>query len=191
MSGEESERGDAETATTASFTVREAREGDTERMAAAHAAATVALGRAAYDERQVRAWARGRYEYPVDETGARLVVAVRERSVDPENGPGADYEAVLGFGELRYEARDYLDDVAGEVAAVYVHPAFARRGVGGALYADLERAAREHGVDSLGLWASLNAVGFYERQGFERVAEHDHEFGDGVGATVVEMHTTL
>ncbi len=175
----------------ASFTVREARESDTERMAAAHAAATVALGREAYDERQVLAWSRGRYEYPVGEAGARLVVAVRDRAERPENGPEADYDEVLGFGELRYEADDYLDGVAGEVRAVYVHPAFARQGVGTALYADLERAAREHGVASLGLWASLNAVAFYERQGFERVTEHDHEFADSVAATVVEMYREL
>lgn len=196
-----------------SFAVREARADDTERMSAAHAAATVALGRAAYDERQVRAWARGRYEYPVSGEsavggdGVRLVVAVRERAERPENGPDADYDEVLGFGELHAEAGDYLSGVAGrsasgctsegrsdavgEVRAVYVHPAFARQGVGSALYADLERWARERGVDSLGLWASLNAVGFYERQGFERVAEHDHEFDGDVAATVVEMRTEL
>lgn len=172
--------------TDASVTVRAARASDTERMAAAHAAATVALGREAYDERQVRAWARGRYEYPVGEDGARLVVAVRERAGD--NGA---YDEVLGVGDLRYEAGDYLDGVAGEVRAVYVHPAFARQGVGATLYTDLEQAANEHGVGSLGLWASLNAVPFYERQGFERVVEHDHEFADSVAATVVEMHKRL
>ena len=191
-----------------SFAVREARADDTERMAAAHAAATVALGREAYDEAQVRAWARGRYEYPVDENGVRLVVAVRERTESGANAPGETYDEVLGFGELHAEAGDYLSGVAGrsasgctserrsdavegEVRAVYVHPAFARQGVGRALYADLERWARARGVDSLGLWASLNAAGFYERQGFERVAEHDHEFASEVAATVVEMRKSL
>ena len=174
-----------------SFAVREARADDTERMAAAHAAATVALGREAYDEAQVRAWARGRYEYPVGEDGVRLVVAVRERTESGANAPGETYDEVLGFGELHAEAGDYLDDAEGEVRAVYVHPAFARQGVGRALYADLERPARARGVDSLGLWASLNAAGFYERQGFERVAEHDLKFADGVAATVVEMRKSL
>lgn len=180
------------------FTLRPARESDTERMAAAHAAATVALGRAAYDERQVRAWALGRYEYPVDEDGVHLVVAVRERTEDAENTPENSYDEVLGFAEVRFEPADYLSSVegreappGGEVRAMYVHPAVARQGVGQALYDDLERAARAEGVDSLGLWASLNAVPFYERQGFRRVAEHDHEFAGAVGATVVEMHKTL
>lgn len=166
------------------YVVREARPADTERMAAAHAAATVGLGRTAYDERQVRAWARGRYEYPVEADDARVVVAVGERT----DGQGAAYDEVLGFAELRFEAGDYLAGVDGEVRAVYVHPAVARRGVGAALYADLERAAHEAGLGSLGLWASLNAVDFYERQGFDRVEEHEREFGDGVTATVVEMH---
>lgn len=173
------------------FTVRVAREGDTERMAATHAASIVALGGEAYDEDQVRAWARGRYAYPVDEDGVYLIVAVRERSASPENGPVADYEEVLGIGEFREEARAYLDDVDGEVGAVYVHPAVVRRGVGRALYADGERWARERGVTSLGLWASSNAVGFYERLGFEAVGERDHEFDDQVSGRVVEMHKTL
>jgi putative acetyltransferase len=185
--------GDDPTLEEVSFTLRPAREGDTERMAAAHAAATVALGRAAYDERQVRAWARGRYDYPVGEDGVRLVVAVRER--EGGDGEGA-YDEVLGFGEGRFAPADYLstgdrEPPDGEVRAVYVHPAAARQGVGQALYDDLERAARAAGVDSLGLWASLNAVGFYERQGFERVAERDHEFADEVAATVVEMQKSL
>ncbi len=175
------------------FTVRPATAADTERMAAAHAAAIVALGRAAYDSEQVRAWARGRYEYGVAEDGERLVVAARDRAARPENGPDADYEEVLGFGALRYAASEYLADadVEGEVAAVYVHPAFVRQGVGRALYDDLERAARDRGLSSLGLWASLNAVGFYEDRGYERVAERDHEFDDDVTATVVEMRKTL
>lgn len=175
-----------------SFTVREAREADTERMAAAHAASTVALGREAYSEAQVRAWSLGRYEYPVGKEGVHLVVAVRERTEDAENAPEESFEEVLGFGEVRFEAADYLTaDVAGEVRAVYVHPAAARQGVGRALYEELERAARAEGVGSLGLWASLNAVPFYERQGFERVTEHDHEFANEVAATVVEMRTEL
>jgi putative acetyltransferase len=168
------------------FRVRPARPADTERMAAAHAAATVALGRAAYDDRQVRAWARGRYEYGLDDPGERVVVAVRRAGEDDP------YDEVLGFGAVGFDGGDYLaSDVDGDLRAVYVHPAFARQGVGTALADEIERAARERGLASLGLWASRNAVGFYEARGYERVEEHDHEFADDVTATVVEMRRDL
>ena len=93
------------------------------------------------------------------------------------------------------DSADYTEPIDAEVTGVYVHPAVFRQGVGSQLYATLERAARERGMDSLGLWASRNAVAFYERHGYRRVTEHDHEFSShastGVEGTVVEMRKDL
>ncbi|QSG09790.1 Acetyltransferase (GNAT) family [Halapricum desulfuricans] len=47
------------------------------------------------------------------------------------------------------------------------------------------------GSNSLGLWASRNAVSFYEAQGHERVMEHNHEYQDGIELTLVEMEKQL
>jgi putative acetyltransferase len=41
------------------------------------------------------------------------------------------------------------------------------------------------------LWASRNAVSFYEAQGYERVTEHIHEYQDGIELTLVEMKKQL
>jgi putative acetyltransferase len=142
--------------------------------------------REAYDDEQVAAWARGLDPegYPI-ETADRFVVAEAQG-------------AVVGFGELAVDPGEYLAaPVDAEVRAVYVRPEVAREGVGSALLADLEAAARERGAETLGLWASLNAVPFYESQGYARVGERTHEFSGaderapGIEARVVEMRREL
>lgn len=93
---------------------------------------------------------------------------------------------------MKPDADDYfLATVDGEVTAVYVSPSAAGEGIGSQIYGELETYARSQGVDSLGLWASLNAVEFYAFHGFTRVASHVHEFHGGVEGTVVEMQKPL
>ena len=53
-----------------------------------------------------------------------------------------------------------------EVRAVFVHPASARRGVGGLLLKKIEREATKLGLERLWLWSSLNAIPFYRSQGY-------------------------
>lgn len=153
-------------------------------MCALHGAAIRRLGAAAYDDHQVDAWDRDREpsDYPVDEPGVTFLVAQRD-------------DRIVGFGECRPEPADYFESVPatyGEIRAVYVHPDAAREGVGSALLDRLERAASDAGVAGLGLWASKNAVGFYERRGYDRLGVRCHEFGDsGVTGAVVEMAREL
>ncbi|XVH33258.1 GNAT family N-acetyltransferase (plasmid) [Haloferacaceae archaeon DSL9] len=82
-----------------------------------------------------------------------------------------------------------------EVTGVYVHPSVARQGVGTRIYTELERRARTHDVQTVGLSASRNAVAFYEAHGYERVREYTHAFSShestGVTGTVVEMKKKL
>jgi putative acetyltransferase len=157
--------------------VREATPDDATAVNGVHLDSVAGLGPAAYDEEQVAAWGTGADpdDYAVDADDNHFVVA----EVDGE---------VRGFGELVFDPGDYLEPpVDAEVKAVYVHPSVARQGVGSALLAELERAARENGVDAVGLWASKNAVPFYEARGYDHVGERAHEFGGEVPGTVVEM----
>jgi len=170
--------------------VRVATEDDIEAIRRVHEASIRGLGPETYDIEQVDAWAAGvesaDYAAVTDE-GYYYTVA--------EEGSG-EAAAVVGFGTLaRDEPDGYAAEVDAEVTAVYVHPDVAREGVGTALLADLERRAREEGIDRLGLTASTNAVAFYEAHGYWRVRERGHEFsgheGTGVEGTVVEMVKTL
>jgi putative acetyltransferase len=135
-----------------------------------HTAAVEAFGPDEYDAEQVREWAgadeRSPADYTVDAAGEHFTVAMRDG-------------AVAGFGHL------VLD--ADEVHAVYVHPDHARHGIGSALLAELEGYARGRGRVELSLQSSLNAVGFYERAGYERVGRDETASGLGV----VEMEKQL
>jgi putative acetyltransferase len=156
--------------------VREARPDDRSAIRDCHVAAIRVFGPDAYEDRQVAAWAdKGDPEddYPVEASGHYLVVAERD-------------DHVVGYG--------HLVPTEAEIRAVYVHPDAARDGVGTTVLDALEARARDLALDSLRLWASLNAVGFYERAGYERVGRetvmkiHD---GENVDIEVVEMENPL
>jgi putative acetyltransferase len=152
--------------------VREPRPADREAIASLHVAAIEAFGPEAYDDDEVAAWAASddspAERYAIEE--GYWVVAERERGL-------------AGFGEL--------DPRAGEVVAVYVHPDHARSGVGSALLASLEGYARGVGLAELALTASRNAVGFYERAGYERDGPVVHETSTGVELDCVRMTKRL
>ncbi|WP_396610393.1 GNAT family N-acetyltransferase [Haloferax sp. S1W] len=128
-----------------------------------------------YDETQVAAWAEkddGVEQYPLDD-GHYLVVAEMDSNV-------------VGYGHF----------VPGEheIRAVYVHPEYARQGVGSAILTHLEARAREDGLAHLKLWASHNAVEFYVRMGYQRVGKETIEKryeGKRVPLSVVVMRKSL
>lgn len=152
--------------------VRPGARSDREAVLELHRAAVLAGGPAAYDDEQVAAWAtRGDpSDSPVDDPAHEFVVCERDGDV-------------VAFGDL--------DREFGEIVGVYVHPDHARAGVGSAVLDRLETVAREAGHDEGHLLASRNAVGFYERRGYERVAVETHETTGGVELECVRMRTDL
>lgn len=67
---------------------------------------------------------------------------------------------IVGFGELNLKT--------GEVEAVFVDPEFGRRGIGRQILQALEDLAERQGLTTLVVDASLNAVEFYEREGYRQ-----------------------
>ena len=156
--------------------VRPAVPGDAPAILDLHVKSIRELGPAAYDERQVAAWAHkpdGTDGYPLEDDDHYLAVA-------------ADDERVVGYGHFVPENE--------EIRAVYVHPTLAREGIGSTLLAHLEGYAAGVGSDRLGLWASRNAVGFYERMGYRTVEEEavEKEYdGERVTLPVLVMEKSL
>ncbi|MEZ3114583.1 GNAT family N-acetyltransferase [Halobaculum sp. MBLA0147] len=177
--------------------VRTARPVDREWLPEVHRAAVRARAAEAYDDEVLAAWGRERDPDAYDTDPDDGVFVVAERSGADRRGEGdEDHETppVVGFGELVFDGGDHLDGVPetdAELRAVYVHPAVADRGVGSRLLCRLERTARRRDAPGVALHASLNAVGFYRRHGYERVRETTREFGTGVAVDVVEMRRTL
>ncbi len=130
------------------------------------------FGPEAYSREEVEAWASGKEPdgYPIDEDGSYLVVAEREGTV-------------AGIGHLAVEDA--------EVRAVYVDPDHARQGVGTALLEELESEARGRELEELSLVASLNAVGFYDRLGWERAESATHETSTGTELDCVTMERSF
>ena len=95
------------------------------------------------------------------------------------------------FGGDRYADRsdDRLDPEteAARIRAFFVHPDWARKGVGRLLLRECERAAAASGFRRLELMATLTGIAFYQREGFSLQERHDLEFPDGVRFPLARM----
>ncbi|RKD93271.1 GNAT family N-acetyltransferase [Halopiger aswanensis] len=132
-------------------TIRPAAPDETEAIFVVHVAAIIAHGPSAYTEKQVAAWAAktdgtDRYAASIEDPSTEIVVAeVNER--------------IVGFGEL--------DVGNGEIESIFVDPDWGERGIGSSLLRHFEQRLRDEGFSRVRLRAALNAVGFYERRGYD------------------------
>jgi putative acetyltransferase len=143
-------------------TLRAARPADATAMVRIQDAAVLARWPGHYEDDALRAWtlrARGK-----DETHfhARMAVARTLVAEHPEAG-------VVGFGEI--------DTENGELTLLFVDPDWTGRGLGARLLVALEEQALADGVSALSLFASKNAIGFYEKHGWRRGSAVEHTVG--------------
>lgn len=91
--------------------------------------------------------------------------------------------AIIGFGSI----------VAAnsELRAVYVDAAYGGRGVGRALLARVEELARDAGLTELRMDASINAVPFYEANGFTSLERGVHLLQSGARMACVRMRKAI
>ena|SRR5437588_1756281 len=78
-----------------------------------------------------------------------------------------------------------------ELRACYVVPSAARRGVGAAIVAEIERIAREHRLGYLRLESSLTAEPFYTTLGYAVEERGEHVLESGVPMAAVKMRKQL
>jgi len=145
---------------------------DAEAVRRVHGASIRGLCATDYTPEQIDAWAS-----PARIEQYQFAIAQHEFYV------AVSGDNVVGFSEL--------DRERGEVKAVYVDPAWSRRGVGRALLAELERAARGHRLTELRLEASLTAERFYLAAGYRAIARRTHMLSSGSGLACVEMRKAL
>jgi putative acetyltransferase len=143
------------------FTVRPALAEDAERIVVAHLDSIHTLGAKAYSPNVVAAWGA-----PRDASRYRESIANGERFFIAVAGVGEN-EKVLGFSSYRLEDGKHR-------TAIYVRGDAARSGVGSALFKAAEQVARERGATEIHVDASLAAVKFYERNGFEDLGKGQH-----------------
>lgn len=99
------------------------------------------------------------------------------------------------FGSDRSPARDdrMLDPAhdAARIRALFVHPDFARRGLGTALLAACEQAAAAAGFKCLELTATLTGIKLFRVRGFVPAEEITLELGHGEPLGLIRMTKTL
>lgn len=78
-----------------------------------------------------------------------------------------------------------------KVRAMYVHPGFARRGIGRQLLAVIERAIIDAGYAEADLDATLAGLPLYQRCGYQRIGETHAALPDGSRLRFVCMHKRL
>jgi N-acetylglutamate synthase-like GNAT family acetyltransferase len=152
--------------------VRRAREEDCEGIWRVHTRAIREIANSHYTPAETESWASPRQPEHYVES-----IRNKEFYVAEEDG------AVIGFGTL--------DHKQNEIEAVYVSPEVVRRGVGSAILRRLEERARELGIKSLKMDASLNAVPFYQSAGYESQKEMKHRLASGVEIGCVLMTKEL
>ena len=95
------------------------------------------------------------------------------------------------YGGDHYQAREdsLLDPQrdAARIRAFFVHPAWARRGIGAAILEACERAAIAAGFTRLEMGATLTGVPFYLAKGYRAVEDLTVPLPDGDGLAIVRM----
>ncbi|HEY6369031.1 MAG TPA: GNAT family N-acetyltransferase [Candidatus Sulfotelmatobacter sp.] len=99
------------------------------------------------------------------------------------------------YGGDQYSRReDSLLDPAREAAkirAFFVHPKYARRGIGGMILEACEDAARAAGFTRLEMGATLSGVAFYKAKGYVEVENQAVPLGNGETLPIVKMTKEL
>jgi GNAT superfamily N-acetyltransferase len=87
------------------------------------------------------------------------------------------------------ELRPGID--AARIRAFFVHPGFARKGVGSQIMRACEDAARAHGFTSLTLVATLTGEKLYVRHGFTAVERYSTSLANGQTLPMIVMQKPL
>lgn len=136
----------------------------------AHVSAIRILCCGSYTPEQIEGWAGPRkpddYLDPI--SNRRMFVAEVEGRV-------------VGFAEFLRE----------EVRAVYVHPDFARKGIGRALFQRIVEEMRARNVEKAWLNASLTSVPFYSAMGCKEGKEQKHRLSSGVEISCLAMEIEI
>ena len=149
-------------------TIRPATTLDCAQILEAHTQAIRVLCLAEYSETQLAGWAE------------RLTPEGYLPAIERNIFLVAEHDGrVVGFGELSLDRA--------EVVATYVHPEFARGGVGTQILRSMMNIAERNGVGALHLSSSLSAVPFYERLGFVPGKRSVHRLGNGTEIPCIAM----
>src|SRR5580700_9771042 len=100
--------------------------------------------------------------------------------------PAADGAGARHYTEAINSLLDPAHDAA-KIRAFFVHPHWARRGIGGLILKACEDAAREAGFTRLEMGATLSGVAFYKAKGYAALENLEAPLGNRTVLPIVRM----
>jgi GNAT superfamily N-acetyltransferase len=95
------------------------------------------------------------------------------------------------FGGDQYAGREdsLLDPArdAAKIRAFFVHPDWARRGIGSLILEACENAAQAAGFTRLEMGATLSGIAFYRAKGYAEIENQEVPLGNGEALPIVKM----
>ena len=155
------------------MTIRPATREDARRIADIRSHAIRNIRHEGYDQSALDEWVG-----PVEDRVQKLLSSSADVQIVAEKGG-----RTVGYGEL-VTATNLL-------GACYVLPSAGGQGVGKAIVAELERIAREKGLDHLHMESSANAEPFYIRCGYQVVERGKHTMRSGAVMDCVVMRKEI
>ena len=98
-------------------------------------------------------------------------------------------KTLFGGDQMKGEVDDLLDPArdAARIRAFFVHPEFARRGIGRTVMERCEAAARAHGFTRMEMGATLPGEPLYTAMGYTVAERIDYRMPDGVALPILRM----
>jgi len=126
--------------------------------------------------------------------GTYYLIDDGESAHEPVAAGGWSFRRTLYGGDQAKSGEDTRLNPATDAARVrafFVHPHFARRGLGRQLYAECERAARAAAFHRIELMATLPGVPLYSALGFREVEPTSVRLPGGVNVPLVRMERSI
>lgn len=127
--------------------------------------------------------------------GTYFVAEARESSQPTIVGCGGWSRRKTLYGGDQWAGREdsLLDPArdAAKIRAFFVHPAWARKGIGGMILEACEQAAHAAGFHRLEMGATLTGVPFYQAKGYVALQEQQVPMGEGLTLPIVRMGKSL
>jgi GNAT superfamily N-acetyltransferase len=97
----------------------------------------------------------------------------------------------VAVSENQIIATGFIDLIKKRIEAIFVIPDYQGKGFAKMMISHLEAIARDHGLEELFLDATLNAFGFYQKQGYQKVKDSMHVSPLGVSLPCISMKKKL
>ncbi len=151
------------------------------------------LGRADYTEAQIEAALHGAWGVDTELIRDQTYFVMEADGEIVACGGWSRRRTLFGSDQRADRQSELLDPRtdAARLRAFFVRPDWARQGIGKALLAHCEAAARAEGFRAVQLMATLPGVRLYEALGYIADPPIEYPLGDGLSITFVPMHSEI